>query len=78
MGGSDQWGNMISGTDFINKKLNQDAAFVTLPLLTTSNGVKMGKSSGNGIWLDPNMTCIYDFYQVFICSFIFMIFQIIF
>lgn len=55
---------MISGTEFISKKLKKDAAFITVPLLTTANGVKMGKSSGNGIWLDPSMTCIYDFYQV--------------
>lgn len=56
---------MISGTEFIKKKLEKDAAFVTMPLLTTASGVKMGKSSGNGIWLDPNLTSIYDFYQVF-------------
>lgn len=56
---------MISGTEFIGKKLKSDAAFITLPLLTTTNGIKMGKSSGNGIWLDPRMTCVYDFYQVF-------------
>lgn len=55
---------MISGTEFIRKKLDKEAAFVTLPLLTTSNGVKMGKSSGNGIWLDSNLTSIYDLYQV--------------
>lgn len=55
---------MISGTEFIWKKLKNEAAFVTLPLLTSANGLKMGKSSGNGIWLDPNRTCVYDFYQV--------------
>lgn len=60
---------MISGSEFIEKKIECEAGFLTVPLLTTSNGVKMGKSSGNGIWLDPSMTCIYDFYQVFFRSF---------
>lgn len=55
---------MISGTEYIGKKLKTEAAFITLPLLTNANGIKMGKSSGNGIWLDSSRTCIYDFYQV--------------
>jgi tyrosyl-tRNA synthetase len=55
---------MVSGTEFIGKKLKTEAGFITLPLLTTADGLKMGKSSGNGIWLDANRTCIYDFYQV--------------
>ena len=64
IGGSDQWGNMISGTEFIRKKFEKDAAFVTLPLLTTANGTKIGKSLGNGVWLDSKLTAVYDFYQV--------------
>lgn len=67
---------MISGSDLIGKKLKKDAAFITVPLLTTASGVKMGKSSGNGIWLDPSMTCVYDFYQVIffmLCTVIIMI-----
>lgn len=59
---------MISGTEFIGKSLQKDAAFITVPLLTTANGVKMGKSAGNAIWLDSNLTSVYDFYQVFQCN----------
>lgn len=55
---------MVSGLEFINKKIGKEAAVITLPLLTTANGAKMGKSSGNAVWLDSNLTSIYDFYQV--------------
>jgi len=63
-GGSDQWGNMVTGIDFIQKDSNSQAACITVPLLQTVDGLKMGKSTQNGLWLDPNMTCIFDFYQV--------------
>lgn len=68
VGGSDQWGNMLSGVDLVSK-LNNDKVGVsamTFPLLTTSNGEKMGKSSGNAIWLDPTMTSPFDLYQYFV------------
>lgn len=55
---------MISGTDFVFKKTRESAGFITMPLLTTADGVKMGKSAGNGVWLDSSLTCVYDFYQV--------------
>ena len=55
---------MVSGTDFVFKKTKENAGFMTMPLLTTTDGIKMGKSSGNGVWLDSKLTCIYDFYQV--------------
>ncbi len=64
LGGSDQWGNMVTGLEMVEKLSGGTAACLTMPLLTNSKGEKMGKSSGNGIWLDPGLTCVYDFYQV--------------
>lgn len=55
---------MVSGTEVIYKKAKDVVGLITMPLLTTADGVKMGKSSGNGIWLDSKHTCVYDFYQV--------------
>ena len=62
-GGDDQWSNMLGGTELIRKKLGKDAHAMTVTLLTDSNGNKMGKTAGNAVWLDPNKTSPYDFYQ---------------
>jgi len=62
-GGDDQWSNMLGGTELIRKKLNKDAHAMTITLLTDSQGNKMGKTAGNAVWLDPNKTSPYDFYQ---------------
>ncbi len=62
-GGNDQWSNMLGGTELIRKKLGQDAHCMTITLLTDSQGNKMGKTAGNAVWLDPNKTSPYDFYQ---------------
>lgn len=63
IGGSDQWGNMCSGADLIRRKLAQDAFAVTLPLLTTHDGKKFGKSEKGAIWLDASMTSPWEFFQ---------------
>lgn len=63
MGGSDQWGNITSGTEFIRRNLGEKAYAVTTPLLTKSDGKKFGKSEEGNIWLDPTMTSPYKFYQ---------------
>ena len=62
-GGNDQWSNMLGGTELIRKKLGKDAHCMTINLLTDSQGNKMGKTAGNAVWLDPNKTSPYDFYQ---------------
>ena len=62
-GGDDQWSNMLGGTELIRRKLGKDAHAMTITLLTDSNGNKMGKTAGNAVWLDPNKTSPYDFYQ---------------
>ena len=62
-GGDDQWSNMLGGTELIRKKLGQDAHAMTITLLTDSQGHKMGKTAGNAVWLDPNKTSPYEFYQ---------------
>ena len=62
-GGDDQWSNMLGGTELIRKKLGKDAYAMTITLLTDSQGHKMGKTAGNAVWLDPNKTTPYDFYQ---------------
>lgn len=66
MGGSDQWGNITSGTEFIRRNLGEKAYAITTPLLTKSDGRKFGKSEEGNIWLDPNMTSPYKFYQFWI------------
>jgi tyrosyl-tRNA synthetase len=67
MGGSDQWGNITSGTEFIRKHIEDGKAYaVTTPLLTKSDGKKFGKSEGGNIWLDPLKTSPYAFYQFWI------------
>ncbi len=68
MGGSDQWGNITSGTEFIRRNIDGKAYAVTTPLLTKADGTKFGKSEQGNIWLDPKMTSAYDFYQFWIKS----------
>ena len=62
-GGDDQWSNMLGGTELIRRKLGEDAHAMTITLLTDSQGNKMGKTAGNAVWLDPNKTSPYEFYQ---------------
>ena len=62
-GGDDQWSNMLGGTELIRRKLGKDADAMTITLLTDSQGKKMGKTAGNAVWLDPNKTSPFDFYQ---------------
>lgn len=64
--GSDQWGNITTGLDLINKKLGKDAYAFTMPLVTDSYGHKFGKSEGNALWLDINKTSAYELYQFLI------------
>lgn len=66
MGGSDQWGNITSGTEFIRRNLSGKAYGITTPLLTKADGTKFGKSEAGNIWLDPEMTSPYEFYQFWI------------
>ncbi|PJJ72468.1 tyrosyl-tRNA synthetase [Diaminobutyricimonas aerilata] len=62
-GGSDQWGNLTSGTDLIHKAEGVSVHAIGTPLITNSDGTKFGKSEGNAVWLDPEMTSPYAFYQ---------------
>ena len=62
-GGDDQWSNMLGGRELIRRKLDGEANAMTITLLTDSQGKKMGKTAGNAVWLDPNKTSPYDFYQ---------------
>ena len=62
-GGDDQWSNMLGGTELIRKKLGKDAYAMTITLLLNSEGKKMGKTASGAVWLDPNKTSPYDFYQ---------------
>ncbi|MBC7883946.1 MAG: tyrosine--tRNA ligase [Saprospiraceae bacterium] len=66
MGGSDQWGNITSGTEFIRRNIEGKAYAVTTPLLTKADGTKFGKSEQSNIWLDPTLTSAYKFYQFWI------------
>ncbi|MCF8237023.1 MAG: tyrosine--tRNA ligase [Saprospiraceae bacterium] len=66
MGGSDQWGNITSGTEFIRRNLSGKAYALTTPLLTKADGSKFGKSEQGNIWLDPDLTSPYAFYQFWI------------
>lgn len=63
MGGSDQWGNITSGTEFIRRNVGGKAYAITTPLLTKADGSKFGKSEKGNLWLDANMTSPYEFYQ---------------
>ncbi|HUQ91172.1 MAG TPA: tyrosine--tRNA ligase [Bryobacteraceae bacterium] len=66
MGGSDQWGNIVSGTDLIRRILSKRAEGITFPLLTTSTGKKFGKSEEGAVWLDADLTSPYQMYQYWI------------
>jgi tyrosyl-tRNA synthetase len=62
-GGDDQWSNMLGGTELIRRKLGKDAYAMTITLLLNSEGKKMGKTQSGAVWLDPEKTSPYDFYQ---------------
>ncbi len=62
-GGDDQWSNMLAGTELIRRKLGKDAHAMTITLLLNSEGKKMGKTASGAVWLDPNKTTPYEFYQ---------------
>ena len=62
-GGNDQWSNMLGGTELIRRKLGKDAQAMTITLLLNSEGKKMGKTASGAVWLDPNKTSPFDFYQ---------------
>ena len=62
-GGNDQWSNMLGGTELIRRKLNKNAYAMTINLLLNSEGKKMGKTQSGAVWLDPNKTSPFDFYQ---------------
>ena len=63
MGGSDQWGNIVTGTELIRRKASGDAFALTTKLITKADGTKFGKSEGGNVWLDPEKTSPYAFYQ---------------
>ena len=65
-GGSDQWGNLTSGTDLIRRAEGESVHAIGTPLITNSDGTKFGKSEGNAIWLDPKLTSPYAFYQFWV------------
>jgi tyrosyl-tRNA synthetase len=66
VGGADQWGNIIAGIDLIWRKKQETVFGIVTPLMTTAKGEKFGKSAGNAVWLDDDLTSTLDFYQV--CS----------
>lgn len=66
MGGSDQWGNIVTGTELIRRKGGGQAFAITAPLITKADGSKFGKSEGGNVWLDKNRTSVYKFYQYWI------------
>ena len=68
MGGSDQWGNITTGTELIRRAANGKAFAITCPLITKSDGSKFGKSEGGNVWLDPNRTSPYKFFQYWLNS----------
>ena len=63
MGGSDQWGNIVTGTELIRRKAGGEAFALTCPLITKSDGTKFGKTESGNVWLDPEKTSPYQFYQ---------------
>lgn len=71
VGGSDQWGNIVAGVEFIrslnafSKTPAPEPFGITTPLLTTASGAKFGKSAGNAVWMREDLTSVFDFYQVF-------------
>ena len=66
MGGSDQWGNIVAGIELIRRIRQQSAFGITFPLITTSSGAKMGKTAKGAVWLDPDRTTPYDYYQFWV------------
>ncbi len=66
MGGSDQWGNIVAGIDLIRRMRGESAFGITFPLITTSSGAKMGKTASGAVWLDPERTSPYTYYQFWI------------
>ena len=68
MGGSDQWGNIVSGTELIRRKSGNEAFALTCPLITKADGSKFGKSEGGNVWLDAEKTSPYEFYQFWLNS----------
>lgn len=66
MGGDDQWGNILAGTELVRRIRREDVHGLTFPLLTTANGGKMGKTESGAVWLDENKTSAYDFYQYWV------------
>ncbi len=63
IGGSDQWGNIVSGMDLVRRKLSREAFALTVPLITKADGTKFGKTAAGAVWLDPGRTSPYSFYQ---------------
>ena len=68
MGGSDQWGNIVAGIDLIRRITGEQAFGITFPLITTSSGAKMGKTAAGAVWLDPERTSPYEYYQFWVNS----------
>ena len=68
MGGSDQWGNITTGTELIRRKVQGKAYAITVPLVTKADGTKFGKTEGGNVWLDANRTSPYKFYQYWLNS----------
>ena len=68
IGGSDQWGNIVSGMDLVRRILRRESYALNLPLVTRSDGVKFGKTASGAVWLDPQKTSPYAFYQFFLNS----------
>ena len=66
MGGSDQWGNVVAGVELVRKTRRETVFGLTFPLITTSNGSKMGKTAKGAVWLDPLKTSPYEYYQYWI------------
>ncbi len=66
VGGSDQWGNITAGADLIRRKLGETAHGITAPLITTASGEKLGKTAEGTVWLDPDRTSPYEFYQYWV------------
>lgn len=66
MGGSDQWGNIVAGIELIRRTKHEPAFGITFPLITTSSGAKMGKTADGAVWLDPDRTSPYDYYQYWV------------
>ena len=66
MGGSDQWGNIVAGIDLVRKLRGDSVYGITFPLITTSSGAKMGKTASGAVWLDPERTIPYDYYQFWV------------